>query len=109
MTILLKGECGEAYNIADEESDITLKDLAWLIAEKTGKKVVFEIPDSVESAGYSKATKARLDGKKIKKLMWKPNYSIKKGIYRTIDILSWYEWGIVLYERLHYYINVFLM
>ena len=39
---------------------------------------VFEIPDVVEAAGYSKATKARLDGSKLKKLGWKPRYDIKK-------------------------------
>lgn len=33
LTILLKGESGEAYNIADEASDIMLKDLAAVIAE----------------------------------------------------------------------------
>ena len=58
LTVLLCGECGEAYNIADHRSDIMLKDLAEVIAGAVGKNVVFEIPDAVESAGYSKATKA---------------------------------------------------
>lgn len=49
--------CGEAYNIADETSDITLKDLANIITDYVGKKVVFELPDQIEAAGYSKATK----------------------------------------------------
>ena len=87
LTVLLKGECGEAYNIADVSSDIMLKDLAEIIAEMSGKTVVFEIPDEVEAAGYSKATKARLDGTKIQGLGWKPRYDIKTGLKRTIDIL----------------------
>ena len=45
LTVLLCGKCGEAYNIAEEHSDIMLKDLAALIAGIKGKKVVFEIPD----------------------------------------------------------------
>ena len=69
LTVILKGESGEAYNIADEASDIMLKDLAKIIADFADKEVVFELPDETEKAGYSKATKARLDtglcGKKM--------------------------------------------
>jgi len=88
LTVVLCGENGEAYNIADEASNITLKDLAKIIADHAGKRVVFEIPDAVEAAGYSKATKALLDGKKLKKLGWKPFYTIKDGIPRSMDILK---------------------
>ena len=87
LTLALKGENGEAYNIADESSNITLRDLASIIAEHTGQKVIFEIPDATEAAGYSKATKALLDGSKLKELGWKPFYSIRDGVIRTIEIL----------------------
>lgn len=85
---MLTGKRGEAYNIAEEHSDITLKDLASVLAEINGKKVVFEPPDSLEASGYSKATKARLDGRKLKTLGWIPKYDIKTGLKRTIDILK---------------------
>lgn len=88
LTILLCGNNGEAYNISDEQSDITLKDLAQIIADMNGKKVVFEIPDEIESSGYSTATKAILDGSKLKKLGWQPRYNIHNGIERTIKILK---------------------
>lgn len=88
LTVLLKGKCGEAYNIADEASDVTLKDLAKIIADYVDKNVIFELPDVVESAGYSKATKARLDSAKLNKLEWKARYDINTGLRRTIDILK---------------------
>ena len=88
LTVLLKGVNGEAYNIADEPGDIMLKDLAVAIAEVSGTKVVFELPDDVEKAGYSTATKARLDGSKLKKLGWTMKYDVKSGIQRTVEILS---------------------
>lgn len=87
LAALFYGKCGEAYNIADEESDITLKDLAKLIADYSGKKVVFELPDKAESAGYSTATTALMDSGKLDKLGWKAKFDIKSGIERTIDIL----------------------
>ena len=88
LTVLLRGVSGEAYNVADAHSDIKLKDLAKIIADICGKKVVFEIPDSIEKAGYSTATKARLDGGKLAQLGWKPAYDIRTGIERTISILK---------------------
>ncbi len=88
LTVLLCGEKGEAYNISGSRSDITLADLAATIAESVGKKVVFEIPDETESAGYSKATKARIDGSKLASLGWKARYSIGDGLKRTVEILK---------------------
>jgi len=85
---LLRGECANAYNIADPSSDITLKDLATVIADAAGRKVVFEIPDAVESAGFSKATKAIMDGAKIKKLGWQPLYDMQSGLRRTMELLK---------------------
>ena len=88
LTVLFKGKNGEAYNIADDASDIMLKDLAAIIARYAGKQVVFEIPDAVESLGYSKATKARLESTKLQALGWFAKYDIKTGIKRTMDMLG---------------------
>lgn len=88
LKVLLDGNTGEAYNVSDEKSDITLKDLANLIAKTCNKKVVFELPDSVEAAGFSKATKARLDSKKLNSLGWKAKYNIAEGIKRTIEVMK---------------------
>lgn len=87
LTVLLKGTCGEAYNIADRSCDIRLKDLAKIIADYAGRKVVFEIPDATEAAGYSKATKALLDSSKLQGLGWKAQFDIRTGLQHTIDIL----------------------
>lgn len=87
LAILFNGKCGEAYNIADISSDITLKELAGIIADYVNKQVVFELPDATESAGYSKATVAVMDSSKIKKINWIPFYEIHDGLQRTIDIL----------------------
>lgn len=88
LTVLLNGESGEAYNISDDASDIMVKDLTAIIADYAGKKVVFEIPDTVESAGYSKATKACLDSSKLNSFGWKVKYDIKIGIVKTMEMLK---------------------
>ena len=88
LTVMFRGKSGEAYNVADVSSDIRLKDLAALIAERTGQQVVFELPEESERLGYSKATKSRLDGSALKALGWQPNEDIRSGISKTIDILK---------------------
>ena len=88
MAVLLKGKNGETYNIADENSDITLKGFAALCAKAAETKVVFELPDADEAAGYSKATVARLDNQKLKSLGWRAKTDIKSGIFKTIDIIK---------------------
>lgn len=88
LYLLIFGESGSAVNIVDSSSDILLKDLAALIAKEAGTKVVFELPDAVERAGYSAATKAVLDGAKIEQLGWKAFTTIEEGIRKTIKIRS---------------------
>ena len=85
---LFYGKCGEAYNIADKASDITLRDLAKIIADEAGTKVVFELPEETERAGYSKATKAVLDSSKLQSLGWKAFYKIQSGLVRTVSVLK---------------------
>lgn len=88
LTILLKGDNGEAYNVADINSNISLSNLAQLIAEYTHTKIVYELPDTKEAMGYSKATKALLDSSKLNSLGWRAQWDIKTGIARTLKLLS---------------------
>lgn len=88
LKIILNGQKGEAYNIADKESDIKLKELAGILADYNNKKVVFELPSETERKGYSTATIAIMNSEKLKKLGWKAKYNIQDGLKRTIDIIK---------------------
>lgn len=88
LHVLLKGEDGEAYNLADPGSDTTLRDLAKLVADAGGVDLVFNLPDATEAAGYSKATLALMDGSKAKtQLGWTPRRTLESGIPETLGIL----------------------
>ncbi len=84
---LLFGESGEAYNVADEGSNITLRDLAQLIAAESGTKVVFELPDEVERQGFSTATRAIMDSAKLRQTGWRAQYDMKTGVARTLRMM----------------------
>jgi len=66
---------------------VVLKDLAGTIAAAAGSKVIFESPNPLEEAGYSRATKARLNGDKLRALGWEPLYDLQTGVERTMRIL----------------------
>ena len=82
---LLLVEAVEAYNVADEKSDISLKDLAEYLAQIVGKQVIFELPDEKERRGYSTATKAMLDAGKLESLGWRPRVHIAEGLQCTVE------------------------
>jgi UDP-glucuronate decarboxylase len=82
------GACGEAYNIADEASDITLKELAGLLAGIAGTEVVFELPEEKERKGYSTATRAMLDSSKLKKLGWTARVHMEEGLRCTVENIT---------------------
>lgn len=88
LVILFNGENGEAYNISSKEFDITLKDLANILAKINNKKVVFEIPSENERKGYSTATKAIMNSNKLKEIGWMPSYDIEAALNETVKILK---------------------
>lgn len=88
LTVLLKGQSGEAYNISDTESEVTLRQICEWLAEDWGVKVILEIPDAREREGYSTATKALLDTEKIEALGWAPQTHMREGIRRTVQSLQ---------------------
>lgn len=82
----LKGEPGEAYNLANEKEEISIRDLAqMLVSLRKDKdlKVVFNIPDT--NIGYCNYKRVGLNTNKLEKLGWQPNVSLKEGCQRTIQ------------------------
>lgn len=88
LTVLLSGTKGEAYNIGNPDAEISIKDLATLVAglfPDRGIRTRFEVPDS--STAYLKSPIARscpsID--KVKKLGWSPSTGLHDGFRRSIQ------------------------
>lgn len=84
LHILLKGENRQAYNIADASSNISIKELAEMIAGIGGKKVVIDLPSDAEKAGFNVVTKSVFDTTKLSSLGWAIDGSMKDKMYKTI-------------------------
>ena len=85
---LLKGKCGEAYNISDSSEILSLREIAEYVSSLAGKKVVFELPNATQAKGFSKAVNAILDNKKLRGLGWTPKDDTRSGVKKTIEILK---------------------
>lgn len=85
LYILLKGENGQAYNIADDASNITIKELAELVAGIGGKKVIIDLPDSDEKRGFNVVTKSIFSTTKTESLGWRPIVHIADGLRRSVE------------------------
>lgn len=91
LFILLKGASCEVYNVADEKSNITIKELASIISKVRRKKVVFENPDKSEQKGYNVVKKSVFSTEKLGGLGWTPHTNIHEGIRKTIEERLRYE------------------
>lgn len=87
LHILLKGKNCQAYNIADESSNITIKELAEMIAAIGGRKVKFILPNAEEKRGFNVVRKSLYSTDKLQELGWKAQTPITQGIYKTIKEL----------------------
>jgi len=86
LIILSKAENGQAYNVSDEKSNITLTNFASIVAKIAKANLVYDLPNEIEKAGYSKATKATLNSDRLKALGFTANFDIDKGIHNTLYI-----------------------
>ena len=88
LTILVNGNNGEVYNVADDSSNVMLRDVAKVLADYNDKEVIFELPDEVEKKGYSTATKAIMSSDKINGIGWRPYYTIEAGLNNTVSVMK---------------------
>jgi len=86
LYILLKGKCGEAYNVADKNSIVTIRELAEMIADIAGLKVVMKIPSDNEKKVFSPIKRAVFDTSKIESLGWFVNGTMEEKMRKTIII-----------------------
>ncbi len=84
LYILLKGQSGEAYNVANDQTYISIKDLAEFLRTifNPNIKVVVE---SHPEMGYAPVTKLNLNVEKLKKLGWKPMIGLDEMFKRLLN------------------------
>jgi nucleoside-diphosphate-sugar epimerase len=80
LTVLLKGAPGQAYNIANPATSMTIREMAELVAEEVcdGKiKVAIMVPEDIRKRGYAPDVSFTLNTDKLQALGWEPRYGLK--------------------------------
>lgn len=91
LLLLVKGESGEAYNIANEQSHTTIRNMAELVAEQIAGgaiRVVLDIPQDASSLGYAPPVKMWLDASKMCALGWEPTVGLADAYRRMIRYMG---------------------
>lgn len=88
ITVLLNGEVCFPYNIGNINSNISIRKLAELIAECSGKKVMFENPTDAEKAAFNMMQNSCLDVSEIYKLNWHGMFDAQMGIEHTYKTVT---------------------
>lgn len=87
LFLLEKGKTKEAFNVANHEN-LSLKDIASLVASAENKQVFLNVEDELSGRGYSKTTQSTQNISKLISYGFENRYSIYRGIKSTIDILK---------------------
>ena len=83
---MLKGGSGEAYNISNRHSDVTIREYAEILAGIAGVSVRMEV-DAASCAGSSQVQDSTLDSSKLEDLGWVPRIRMEEGLKETFDAL----------------------
>lgn len=88
LHILLKGEGGQAYNVADPTSNITIRQLAEAIASLGGRQVVVQAPSEAERAGGNPVSRSVFAVDRLRALGWQVEGTWEEKLRHTLEELQ---------------------
>ena len=91
ITIMVKGENGQAYNIANMETTISIVDMANLVTTllpESKSKLLFDIAPDATKLGYNPIMKIQIDSSKLQALGWKTEVPLKEMFIRLIQYMK---------------------
>lgn len=84
--IMLKGNKGEAYNVANEETFISIYGLAQFVIQNFNENINVRIDE--KNMGYAPDTRVNLNTSKLKALGWKPEVGLEEAYRRMIQSMQ---------------------
>ena len=87
LCALEKGKSGEAYNIADENKVVSIRQLAEFTAKAGKVSFTIDVPD-IADKGASPISRQVMSGKKLRELGWKSGVEFVGGVDMTLRCMS---------------------
>lgn len=91
LILLVSGKPGQAYNVVNEKSHMTIAQMAQIVMECFGSgnsKVIFDIPEDTMKYGYAPPTKMHLSAKKIEQLGWYAQIGLEESYRRMMEYMK---------------------
>lgn len=87
LFVLLRGNSGDAYNVANEETYISAREMAEFVRDNINKSTTVKV-ELNENMGYAPVSKLNLSSAKLQNLGWKAKYGLKEIFERLIEYLG---------------------
>ena len=87
LTVLLRGENGQAYNIGNDEIT-TIKEMAEIYAKAGNVELAIAEPTEAEKKAFNPMNNSSLDNNRVKELGYKDTFSVEEGLTHTVQILK---------------------
>ena len=84
LSILLNGYSGNAYNISNKDSIVTIRKLAELFSSAAHVPVIFKDSSNEEKKAFNMMDNSSLNSNKLESLGWKPCFDLQRGIIATL-------------------------
>lgn len=91
LWLLAKGKPCEAYNIANMDTEISIKDMAELFVAmypESNITVKYDLHENAVSLGYNAEMRNVIDSNKLMELGWKPRYGMEDMIRHLVDSMT---------------------
>ncbi len=87
--LMLRGKAGQAYNVTNPETAVTIREMAQTVCDMTpGIRVRIEIPADIAAFGYNPEMVIRLSSEKLQALGWKPAVGMEQMLRRLIESMK---------------------
>ena len=85
---LLEGQTAHAYNISNPDSIITIKEMAGILTDSVGVKLVMSLPTEAERKGFNPMMNSSLESTELQKLGWKGLFDAREGLSHTVRVIQ---------------------
>lgn len=98
LKVLLEGVPGEAYNVSNEDTFSTIREMAEMLIRnypESGSGLIFDIPEDANKFGYAPTSRMLINSEKLRALGWKPEADLAEMFRRLMTSMqqSWAEFN----------------
>ena len=88
LTVLLRGKTGQAYNISNPDSVVSIRDLAQAFSDASHQPLCFENASDQEKKSYNFMSNSSLNSDRLLALGWRACFSLEEGVQCTLRYLA---------------------